>query len=66
MFDIRKLPDDTCPDCGRVYSVESEKGPLNERGKFDCKCGRTLKSWKGTTEYYYTLKSEEGLDSDSK
>ena len=59
MFEISKCNDKTCEKCGRVYSVESEKGPLREKGEFWCECGKMLNSWHGTTEYSYTLKSGE-------
>ena len=40
-----------CDDCGREYILLSHKFPVRERGSCNCKCGKSLYEYNGSTHY---------------
>lgn len=57
-WDETELADETCPNCGAVYSVTYKSLPLKDKDDFRCSCGQPMRSWKETGMYMYALISE--------
>jgi predicted Zn finger-like uncharacterized protein len=54
------MPDETCNQCGTVYSVTFQHFPVKERDSFKCShCGNLVKEWNDTKSFYYTRKMQE-------
>lgn len=53
-WDVSELPNETCPKCGKKYSVKYESLPLKDDDQFSCSCGRVMRSWRETGMYMYT------------
>jgi hypothetical protein len=54
------MPDETCSQCGAVYSVTFQHFPVKERGFFKCEqCDNLVKEWNATKSFYYTRKMRE-------
>jgi len=53
-----RLPDETCPACGSVYTVTVERFPAKDKGRFKCEvCGEVVREWHDTYDWTYVLKS---------
>jgi N6-adenosine-specific RNA methylase IME4 len=50
-------PDETCSECGSVYSVEVQRFPMRDHDRATCdECGHVLREWNDTLSWVYTLK----------
>ncbi len=50
-------PDESCAQCGSIYTVTVSRFPARDRDKFDCLvCGHTIRSWNDTYSWSYKLK----------
>lgn len=54
--------DEKCPnkECSAIYTVQYMDYPVRDRGSFTCElCGQLIRSWKGTRDWFFTLKRPE-------
>lgn len=54
----------TCEQCGMVFPLYYQEGPMREKGTIKCTCGHAIYRYNGRREYY--IKESEGKKSDAK
>lgn len=57
-WDETEQGEETCSNCGAVYSVTYKSLPLKDDDSFHCSCGELMRSWRETGMYMYSLVSE--------